>query len=185
MAFGFDEQGVSRIQEAVRRTLGGPAVGSQRRRQPPVLSGGDATIKILGPCASYTPAVELADSDFDVDFGGDCDGPSRFGLVVKNLDTNITSIINMEHVGGLVYESASFSWNCAASTKTLTTDLVFAGLDVDDVTLTFYEAASPIATYVNSIYRFFPLVGGYLQVQTSPCDCVTLPYDACIAPPTR
>lgn len=147
--------------------------------------GGRASLTILGPCAAYTPAVELEDSDFDVDFGGGCDGPSRYGLILRNLDTGVTVIVNLEHVGGLVYESASFQHSCASSTKTVTADLVFGGLDIDDALLTIYETGTPIATYTNSIYRFFPLVGSYVQVQTSPCDCVTFPYDACIAPPTR
>jgi hypothetical protein len=147
--------------------------------------GGRASLTILGPCAAYTPAVELGASDFEVDFGGGCDGPNRFGLILRNLDTNITSTINLEQTTGLNYESASFSYSCASSTKTLTAELAFSSLDVDGAVLTFLEAASPIATYKNSIYRFFPLVGGYVQVQTSPCDCVTLPYDVCIAPPTR
>lgn len=147
--------------------------------------GGSASLTILGPCAAYTPAVELDDSDFDVDFGGDCDGPSRFGLFLRNLQTNITSTINLERTTGLNYESSSFSYSCASSTKTLTAELDFTGLDVDDAVLTFYESATPITIYKNSIYRFFPLVGSYLQVQTSPCDCVTFPYDVCIAPPTR
>lgn len=182
--FGLTADAAKLLQEMAnkhRQRL--PDVGRRVRRV-----GGTSRVQglnILGPCSSYTPAVELADSTYDIDFGGGCLGPSRFGLILRNLDNNVVQVINLERTTGLNYESESFSYACASSTKTVTAELVFADLEVDGATLTIYQSATPITTYVNSIYRFFPLVGSYLQIQTSPCDCVTFPYDACIAPPTR
>ncbi|MBX3438021.1 MAG: hypothetical protein KF861_11065 [Planctomycetaceae bacterium] len=42
--FGFDESGFERVKEATRRVLGTPRVGSQRRRQVPVVGGGGITV---------------------------------------------------------------------------------------------------------------------------------------------
>lgn len=49
--YGFDEQGFRRVRDAVRRVLGSPRTGSQRRRQPPIV--GD------GGCASRNEIWEL------------------------------------------------------------------------------------------------------------------------------
>lgn len=46
-AYAFDEQGFRRIQAAVRRVESSPRVGSQRRRQPPVLSGGAGSSSVI------------------------------------------------------------------------------------------------------------------------------------------
>lgn len=48
--YGFDETGFRRVQEATRRTLGAPRVGSQRRRQVPVI-----TPKARGTSADTAP----------------------------------------------------------------------------------------------------------------------------------
>jgi hypothetical protein len=184
----FRERRLNRHQISRRESIGTPANERRlnrhdysRREATPPNYAEFALITILGPCANYVPAEELEDSDFDIDFGGGCLGPSRFGLFLRNLDSGVISTVNLERTTGLTYDS----YGCASSTKTVTAELVFSDLNTDGLLLSIIESASPISTFTNSIYRFDPLVGSYVQRQTSPCDCVTFPYDACIAPPTR
>lgn len=58
--YGFNEDGFRRVVEATRRVLKTPSVGSQRRRQPPVLSGGISTEVVMFVIDSYDYATGVA-----------------------------------------------------------------------------------------------------------------------------
>ena len=58
--YGFNEDGFRRVVEATRRVLKTPTVGSQRRRQPPVLSGGISTEVVMFVIDSYDYATGVA-----------------------------------------------------------------------------------------------------------------------------
>lgn len=191
--YGFNEEGFRRVREAVRRVLGSPITGAQRRRQVPIIGGGSITI--LGPCAEYTPDEELDDTDFETDFGDGCDGPSRYGLIYRSTveTAEQTKTINIElEVGtepppGMIFSSDTFSHDCAISSKTLYVELEFTSLDIREVELRFLLASNDAvqARYQNTFYRFFPMQAGWLQCVYSVCDCATFPYDVCLSVPTR
>lgn len=52
--YGFNEEGFRRVREATNRVLGTPRTGSQRRRQPPVLSGPTKAV-IVKPIEDIEP----------------------------------------------------------------------------------------------------------------------------------
>jgi hypothetical protein len=190
MAFGFDEQGVSRIQEAVRRTLGGPAVGSQRRRQPPVLSGG-GSVKVIGPCAVYTPDVGDPDTDFETSYPGGCDGPDVLGVNVLNVATGVVVVERMEveSTGPLVLSTDSFTFACKSGTRSVYVKITFTGIDLEEVVANVHNASddSVLQGYTNTMYSWDPLSGGNLQMapDSTSCDCGTLPFNLCFSVPTR
>lgn len=164
-----------------------PDVGRRVRR----IGNGQARVpvRIIGPCAVYTiPALD-PDSDFDIDFGGTCVGPSRYGLTFRNLETNVYGAYDLmlDTISPLVYRTDNFTHACVSSTLTIYAKLTVTSTDVDGVALTMHLASddSQIVRAINSIYRWLPLVGGDLQNVQSPCNCTTFPYDFCIAPPNR
>ena len=156
---------------------------------------GGAPLEILGPCAEYTPDEELEDTEFDVDFGDDCEGPSRYGMIYRSTSEVAaqTKTINIELESGtdpppaMLYSSDTFNHDCELSSRELYVELEFTSLDMEEVELRFLLASddSVQAIYRNTFYRWFPMTAGWLQCVWSVCDCVTFPYDVCISVPTR
>lgn len=164
-----------------------PDVGRRLRRIGG--QGNNSQVRIIGPCSVYTIPAGDPDSAFDVDFGSGCDGPSRYGLTFRNLETNTYGAYDLmlDTTSPLVYLTDNFTHQCQSSTLTLYGKLTVTNTDVDGVALTLHKASddSQVVLAKNSIYRWLPLVGGNLQNLISPCNCTTFPYDFCVAPPNR
>lgn len=82
--YGFNEDGFRRVKEATRRILGTPSTGTQRRRQPPVLSGGGGTAQLIrfrivtaDNCGTCTATAEV----ISVMGGGTVTGEDSYGIV--------------------------------------------------------------------------------------------------------
>lgn len=156
----------------------------------PFASPGNVSLTVLGPCAAYTPAAELPDTEFDVEFPGGCDGPSRYGLNLKNLNTGLVTIIPLEYESAdpLTYSTSLFTFTCASGPVSVYVKVVFNSLAVGGVVATIYDASdNPKQTFRNAIYSWETLAGGALQLgpDNEWCNCVTIPYDLCLSVPTR
>jgi len=150
-------------------------------------------LTVLGPCASYTPAVELDDTDFDVVFPGGCLGPSRYGLNYRNLITGTATFIPLEledpEAETLKFSSDTFSHACVAGSIDVYVDLEIPSLARDAVKLFVRKDSddSLLANFRNSIFSWFAMQAGYLQFgpDAGTCACPTFPYEICLSVPTR
>jgi hypothetical protein len=168
----------------------GPPKWGKRELKPP--RGGGVTV--LGPCATYTPdeVDEPDDTDFAIDYPGGCLGPNRLGLNVKNVVTNVVTIVELffeTDTPDLLLSSDDFTLSCKSSTVSVYAKLTFESLDIEGVLLKLYKASddSLYAEFWNTQQSWFPEQGGKLQFGPTniPCDCGTLPFDLCISVPTR
>lgn len=121
--YGFDEAGYNRVREATRRTLSTPRVGSQRRRQSPVLTGARATGEDNG---GFAPGVGCDESycGEGESTGGDvcCDEwlvryavirlPFTHDNTGGGTGTPGTDTFVFRHVSGNVWETDEFTRDC-------------------------------------------------------------------------
>lgn len=149
------------------------------------LGNAGGSVTVLGPCTTYTPSEDLDDTNFSVDFGGGCLGPSRYAAIyISTIGATALTVV-IEQETGLLFSSDTFTHGCRIVTKTLEIEFEVTSLDIGGVELRFMESGSPIAIYQNTMYRWVPLLGGYLQMVDAPCDCGTFPFDVCLSVPTR
>lgn len=153
-------------------------------------------IVVAGPCLTYTPDEMLPDTDFEYPYPGGCVGPDRVGINLKNLSTNVVTIIpaEWESDSPLTLSTDDFEFTCKESTETFYIEVVFNSLDrstdaSSEVIATVYKSSddSVIQTFDNVLASWDLLLGGNLQIgpDATSCTCGTLPFNLCLSIPTR
>lgn len=184
--FAFDEQSARRIARFVLESEKRTRIGARRRRQPPVREGG-ASLDVLGPCGVWTIDEELDDSEFDIDYGGDCTGPSRWGLTYVPVGLGATDFvtIELETQTPLLFSTATFTHLCTLGFITVFVELEFTSLDREGVELRFIQSSANVGVYQNTICAFDPGIGGKLQYVSGDCLCGTFGPEICLSRPNR
>lgn len=175
--YGHSEEGFRRLQQAVRQSLGAPRVGSQRRRQPPVLSGGAETSSAAacnscGSVSAESLVIDLGGGLLATDeylFSAYCGGGQPW---VFTWDSGTTWL-------GVTPEEEI---NCDGSPVTVTAAMVFTSSAPDGVTITL-SSGGALAVYKNST-AWQPCSSVRMTLVSYDESCVCIPWDSfpCLVP---
>lgn len=144
--YGFDEAGFRRVQEATRRTLGGPRVGSQRRRQVPVLSGGTGSGGSSGGESDCACGGCLSAGAIDA-CGAIGEAPTEFVLATSQVFPDVSDAVDIFGSEIVLTHDSSCTWlsdtfenvDLGDGEHDYVFKLVFSGTDPGEVELTLED----------------------------------------------
>ena len=172
--YGFSEEGFRRVRDAVRSHFATSKRGSQRRRQPPILSGAGTTEVSGLSCGSCNQLP----GTYSIDLG---DGV----LASTNYEVAVTcggQSIALEWVSGLTWDSGSVSVECGGGSVAMTLSMVATGYGPGNVTITA-TIGGMTSTWLNET-AWQPETALLMRLETVDPDCPCTPFQPypCLVP---